>query len=274
MKSGKDGNKKERSAKKSLVIAAIIFGLSGLAGASFAFFEHSLGRRNLEPAEYLPVLFNAAAPVIVVIIAIVAIGMTVVTLFWRRRMKQMYLAVQENEDESVIDHMEKLFSRATVLWSTNQAFMLIFMAILTYIQQIGKTEDVIRLLSNKTLWIAEGIVLIGFVVGLFAYRSMLETEKKINPEKRGELFDIAFNRQWEASCDEAQKRILYESGYRGHVVTMNLTAILEVIAIITMSIFRTGILPCLYLGAVLLAGQVVSSVAQYRLERKGWRERE
>ena len=47
-------------------------------------------------------------------------------------------------------------------------------------------------------------------------RFIVELEKKLNPEKKGDVIETNFSKKWEDSCDEAQKMIIYEAGYRAY----------------------------------------------------------
>ncbi len=61
-------------------------------------------------------------------------------------------------------------------------------------------------------------------VELLVPKGIVDIEKKLNPEKQGNVFDFKFNEVWLSCCDEAQKLMTYQAAYKAFMDT-NITCI-------------------------------------------------
>jgi hypothetical protein len=91
--------------------------------------------------------------------------------------------------------------------------------------------------------------------------------KKFNPEKKGSAFDMNFQKQWEDSCDEGQKLVLYKSGYTAYKYVNYTCLILLVLGMVSMISFKTGILPILFVSAIYLVTTIAFTVTSMKLEK-------
>ena len=71
---------------------------------------------------------------------------------------------------------------------------------------------------------------IGFVIALGAnmiiQARVVNLYKEMNPEKQGSVYDMKFREKWMDSCDEMEKQMIYQCGYKAYQVTSNMCVVL------------------------------------------------
>ena len=117
-----------------------------------------------------------------------------------------------------------------------------------------------------------GIGVITFIVGLFLYsflqKLVVDAEKKINPEKHGNILDMEFIKEWIASCDEAQKKQIHEAGFKAYQTANTVCMVMSVISIMGLIAFETGLFPLVCVSIIWISLVVSYSVACIKLEHK------
>ena len=89
--------------------------------------------------------------------------------------------------------------------------------------------------AAATLWI------------LFAMDRMVKYRKKLNPEKKGNIFSWNYDKEWLASCEERERMQVFRAGYAVYVKSNILYLIIFICLILTSVIFDLGIAPFLVL---------------------------
>lgn len=89
--------------------------------------------------------------------------------------------------------------------------------------------------AAATLWI------------LLAMDRMVKYRKKLNPEKKGNIFSWNYDKEWLASCDERERMQVFRAGYAVYVKSNILYLIIFICLILTSIIFDLGIAPFLVL---------------------------
>ena len=85
-------------------------------------------------------------------------------------------------------------------------------------------------------------------------------EKKLNPEKEGNVFDIHFRRKWYASMDEGEILKTAKASAKGYNAGMVTCFVLWVISLATMLVFHTGIWPIICLSVIMLVMNLVGTL--------------
>ena len=93
--------------------------------------------------------------------------------------------------------------------------------------------------------------------------------KLINPEKKGNLMDKQFQKEWLDSCDESQKALIYEVSYKT-IQFMNsfLAILLNTLIIINIISNVIGIVPIIIVGLVYLVLIMCYTYYAMKLEYK------
>lgn len=158
------------------------------------------------------------------------------------------LKAWDGEDEEQIDKAETKLS-AFVLISN---IMLITEYILLPIW--FHTMLILDFGKGKGLFWTEILMLVTFfavmIYTLVMQRAAVELEKKVNPEKKGELLDPKFQKDWEGSCDEAEMLISYKACYKGYKVGNNVCTTLWLVSIFLDMALKIGYLALLFSSAL------------------------
>ena len=108
---------------------------------------------------------------------------------------------------------------------------------------------------------------LGFVWTIWVTNWVVRLEQQLNPEKRGNVFDTKFQKQWIASCDEAEKQKVYQAGFRGYRAGATACMVLWVVAVFAQLWAGTGVFPVLCVCLIWLVMMSASMIESIRLEK-------
>lgn len=115
------------------------------------------------------------------------------------------------------------------------------------------------------------LFLFNYVWIVVVSRFVVELEKKLNPEKKGDVLETNFSKKWEDSCDEAQKMIIYEAGYRAYRAGTKACTFIWLVSFVCMFMLDTGIMPILIVCTIWFIMLICYTVEADRLERRIYR---
>ncbi|MEE0265429.1 MAG: DUF3169 family protein [Acutalibacteraceae bacterium] len=173
----------------------------------------------------------------------------------------------DGEDEESIFKIEQMISKVLIISNATllSTFFLITIAIF-FLDSKNVT------LANKIIGINGGITLAIFTISTLFYmliqRACIELEKKINPEKRGEVFDKNFQKDWDNSLDEAEKIMVGKAAYKSFKITNATCAIVWCIAFIAQIIYHTGVFTVLLITVIWIVSTLSYQIEAYKLENK------
>lgn len=155
----------------------------------------------------------------------------------------MYKRLQKDmENEELWDKMESALNIPMIFATVNLIYSMILFSGLCYYSLFcdyakkGPFEKAM-VIAGVVLWIAT------YIISLGAEKLIIDYEKKLNPEKKGNMFDFGFQKQWVNSCDEAQRRMMHRAAYEA-MNTMNLAFMVTwILSFLSMFLFQTGLLP-------------------------------
>lgn len=91
------------------------------------------------------------------------------------------------------------------------------------------------------------VTIIVFLVGSFAaiylQSRLIKLTKVLYPDKKGDLLELRFAKDWLESCDEAEQYIIYRAAYKTYRVTNQCLIFFWLIAVFGAMFFDTGLLP-------------------------------
>ena len=235
-----------------LVVAGLIGGvLGGLSGVAGYFWED-----HTAFGAAFAHLLGAASPWAMAACAAVLLGSG---LYLYRRARSAFRG-WDGEDEDVIQRSEEQLSWTLLLDSlTVIASFFFFTAGTTKLpQEVGGST--IPLLVVFLAVIALAILL---------QQKTVDLTKKMNPEKRGSVYDMKFQERWWESCDEAERRQIGQASYKAYVTVSRFCPYCWGVLLLGNMVFHYGILP----SAVVLVIWAVLSVSYtreaIRLGRRG-----
>ena len=104
---------------------------------------------------------------------------------------------------------------------------------------------------------------------IFAQQKVVDLERRMNPEKRGSVYDAKFQKKWLDSCDESERRQIGEASRRAYMVTTRACMGLWMVLTILGMVFKLGMLPVSVLLLVWGTMQVTYALECIRLSGKG-----
>lgn len=146
----------------------------------------------------------------------------------------------DGEDEQAVERLEGRLGVALMLDGSFMIFLFFGMAI------ILATIDSHSVLV-AVICITEMLISLAWVCIL--QQKIVDLEKRINPEKKGSVYDVKFNKTWMDSCDEREQLLIFKSAYQAYKVTSHFCMALSLVLMLGSMPFGYGPLPA---GAVLL----------------------
>ncbi len=109
--------------------------------------------------------------------------------------------------------------------------------------------------------ILTAIFIVILFVGLAVQKACVNHTKLMNPEKKGSVYDVKFDKVWYESCDEAERMQIGIAGYKT-VKVMNITILaLFMVFVCAGMFFEIGILPIVVLLIMALVINITYGVA-------------
>lgn len=113
-----------------------------------------------------------------------------------------------------------------------------------------------------------GVFLLSCGLVVFTQQKTIDLERKMNPEKRGSVYDAKFQKKWLDSCDEAERRQVGQACYRAYMVSSRFCLGLWLALVILSLVFEVSMLPTVVLLLVWGVMQVTYSLECIRLGKK------
>ena len=113
-----------------------------------------------------------------------------------------------------------------------------------------------------------GLFLLSCGLVIFAQQKAVDLERKMNPEKRGSVYDTKFQKKWMESCDESERRQIGQACYRAYMVTTRFCIGLWLVLVIVSMVFEISILPVSVLLLVWGVLQVTYTLECIRLSKR------
>lgn len=111
----------------------------------------------------------------------------------------------DGEDEEFIDRAERRLCAALIL--ANLLMICGFLLFTLLCAGVG-----------EGFWLGLGAFLFCLLASIVLTNLIVRLTKRLNPEKRGEVLDTRFQKDWLNSCDEGEKSVIYRSAFRAYRV--------------------------------------------------------
>lgn len=251
---------KKTNRKIILKFICILLGCGVLGFLSAMLMNHLVGRDMLDfgalgelLAPVVPVLFVGGN----VVLCAVAVG-----LYLRAKKAA---AGWDGEDEEVIERAEKKLSIPLIL--ANVMMVLNFFFFSASIQVFEFTAFGERW-GTLLFPVAMATFLLGYVWIILVTNKVVNLEKRLNPEKQGNIFDTKFQKVWMESCDELEKQKIYECGYRGYSAGSIACMVCWVVSMFGQLWAETGLLPVIMVCIIWMSMLMSYQISCIRLEKR------
>ncbi|HJB30736.1 MAG TPA: DUF3169 family protein [Candidatus Oscillibacter excrementavium] len=218
--------------------------LFGLLGGVLGFFTGVAGAAGVAETVRQAVdrVLAVCAPWGIVVSAVVLLG----TGWYLYAAAKRRFAAWDGEDEDAMDAAERQLSWALLLTGLMVVLDFFFFAASIIYE---------RFLPDVVLFLASVAVLV------VLQQKIVDLERRINPEKRGSVYDMKFQKTWMESCDEAERAQIGQACYTAYRVGTKVCIFLWVALLILNFVFEFGLLP---IAAVLVIWGVMQTA--YALE--------
>ena len=176
-------------------------------------------------------------------------------------------AAWDGEDEAVGNEIETKLS--VDLWLTSMATILnFFLAAALFSGFVDMTGNPMRL-SPVKFFGGLGAFLVTLYVSAVLQQKLVDATKRLNPEKKGSVYDVKFHKKWMESCDEAERAIIGQCAFKAYQATsMTCLALWAVLGLGGM-FFSWGFMPAMAVCIVWGVGQSVYSYWCIKLSKPG-----
>lgn len=166
----------------------------------------------------------------------------------------------DGEDEQYIKAVEKGFSNLSNLAGI---IMTINLLLFVVCQFLGTRDGITREVRKDMSSVSVTVLAVAGVLIVLMQWLILRYIKRINPEKRGNLFTLNFQKIWMASCDEAEQMILFRSGYKAYRC-VNVACIVCFCALLELeTVLQVGLIPIMLVGVIWLTN-IIAFVRENR----------
>lgn len=195
-------------------VSAMTTSAIGLSGITDRFHELMTGNISL-------ILWSI--PVIMMLMIVFISAWCVISIRTCKKKAPVYI---ETDNEEGIEKLESKLSY--VMWGTSVFVILYYLLYsLALYADFKYNED-----GPVALLAATSIFMICIILVIVLQQRVVDCMRLMNPEKQGSVYDLNFNKKWEASCDEAEKMMIYKAGYKAYKVVNMLCMVLWVIFMI------------------------------------------
>lgn len=147
------------------------------------------------------------APYMVLVLAVV----TMISMIVFYRQSRKLYASWDGEDEEVYGKIDGKLGIAMMISMIDMILFYLFIVIwLASMMSDERTDEIPALI----------VFFLGFLVTMismiYGQQKIVNFLKEMNPEKKGSVYDIKFQKKWIDSCDEAEKNVIYQAGFASY----------------------------------------------------------
>ena len=256
---------KKRKGEKSEVKLIIIFLLILVAAYWGGYFFGTMGARYEEGIKnVLQVAANGMInlfPILYVVINVVVIVSSLFIYINARKNARLW----DGESEEVINEVETKLNWSLTPLNILTALDLFFYGAMVYISEYTKLGEVY---GDELFVLGTVTFVLSYAFIVILTKCIVDLVKKLNPEKRGSIFDLQFVKEWENSSDEAERLIMYKAAYKAYHAVTVASMSMWVVAFCGMIVFQTGLLPLFCVTAIWVTSITSYSIACAKLEGK------
>lgn len=257
----KENAKEKRKTLIKFIIILILGFFGGFFGAGVVNLLMNIGAENADTVDQIKNTIFIAVPIIYAICNIVVLLVSFVHYFKTKKIATTW----DGEDEDVIDRIEARLNVPLISSSMLMVFNYFFFSATCEIE--AKTSFGQQ--YSDVLGIANFVLFLGGLAACVVIQVLtVNLEKQLNPEKRGDVLDMNFSKEWDASCDEAQKQIIREAAFQAFQATQAACIVMWLVALVGQLMFDAGVFPVACVCIIFAVLQGSYAIACVKLEVK------
>lgn len=198
-----------------------------------------------------------------IIFAVFNIVLAIISFVTYAKAKKKY-ELADGEDEEIYDIIDYKLNTPLLLSNIAVISNMALMATGVYSASKSNLDDNV---ANICYFANIGLFFVGYIWVIYAQSLAIKLCKKINPEKQGSIFDTNFKKEWEDSCDEAQKLVIYKSAYKSFSATNFTCMVMWLVAVFGMLSFDTGVFPVILICIIFMVSNISYILAAMKAEK-------
>ncbi len=259
-------NQKSKDNKKTLkavIVLIVLFILGGAFGWFMGYMSTEAESFDLTAIkEVIKNILIYATPVALLAVFVFVTVFSLIGYFKARKATANW----DGENEAYIEKVETKLGIIISMLTIGLVLVYSLFGINAYAQFFLASGEIF--MSMLPLSIAALFAMIATMVyNTIVQRACVQLIKKINPEKKGEALAVNFQKEWEQSMDEAQKLMLFETGFRTYKVMSHVIIFVWMVSVLGM-MFGMGLMPMLIVSALWLTMTITYMVYGYKIEHK------
>lgn len=197
--------------------------------------------------------------VLMAVLAAVALFMCMVCYKKGEAIGKRFRGCADDEGQEQLDGSYSFWSTM----GTVAATMMIHLAlgIFAFSFRLESDEDAMHLLVSAAL------LLVVTVICAFYQIAVVKQMRKKDPMKQGDAADLFFCRDWLRSCDEAERYMVYEAGYKTYSEMKTILLMATVIAMTSELFLGRGLMAAVLLILCNMLSAILYTVHSLRLEK-------
>lgn len=219
------------------------------SGLSFVEFWNQVQKDFSVPASFLMIILD----------------MIFILIAFSNLKKAKKLWKSETDEDEKYELVDKKLSMS-ILFSNITYFINFAFFGFAFYSGMAFVEDVSE---NWLLIYMRMIDLIVFIATLFIslaiQKSCVNLTKLMNPEKKGSIYDMKFDKVWYASCDEAERMQIGVASYKAFRTVNNTVIALLTVFVLASMFFEIGILPIIIVTVIGLVNNITYSVESMKI---------
>ncbi len=256
----KEDNKKIGLFAVILVISGFFGGILGVIGVELVTSMVKSEMTFVEVWNQLQRDFAVPASFLLIILDVIFI---IISFSYLCKGKKLWKSDMDEDEKYEV--VEKKLSISIILsnvtYYVNFAFFgFAFYAAMSFLE--GESESWLRIYMRA-------IDLVVFMSTLFInlaiQRACINLTKLMNPEKKGSVYDMKFDKVWYQSCDEAERMQIGLASYKAFRAVNNTLLVLMVIFVLGAMFLEIGILPIVIITVIALVNNITYGVASIKL---------
>lgn len=197
---------------------------------------------------------RAFTPWSILVFSVVLLGAAVI--LYSSAKKQF--AAWDGEEEESIEKAEEKLSWALLLAGLDMIAAFFFFGI--GLHELGTIDRYLAVVLSVSFVLA----LAGTMV---TQQKIVDLTRKMNPEKRGSIYDPKFQKKWMESCDENEQRQIGQAAYKAMSAVNNTCILLWAVLVVLGILFKIGVLAFFLVTFILAVSQTVYTLECIRLGR-------
>lgn len=241
--------------RKALPRFALTMAGSLLAGGVLGFVigcSRVFGLEAAAVAEGLSAVLSAVTPWGIPVTSVLTLGACFVLYHSAAKKFAAWSGGDEDETSESID----VLLSWTLLFSALQLLFNLFFLAAFCVYHLDGDIDGLTLV---------GVFLLSCGLVIFAQQKTVDLERRMNPEKRGSVYDAKFQKKWFESCDESERRQIGQACYRAYMVTGRVCMGLWLVLVVLTMVFEMSLLPVFILLLIWGVMQVTYTLECIRL---------